>query len=269
MNKKIITAAAATIITAVSVSAFTMNCSAATVDDVADVARAYGIPEENIQAGYNEYYAHPDAYPPERLDRAIEKLHETGGVIITTGEYIPQNKTEVTTAAPSGSASTDSKSDVKQESEPVQLSTDEGKNFTRVSPEEFIKMSYDEKMAYISSFPQDQQQVIINNLTPAEYKSLIKQSPADKKMEIVHSLSGAADEMGLIVTVDEVSDDSLTVSMRNEDGKLVNRSSAGITVEETGYDRRGLFAAIGAALLTAVGGIIFIAEKCFGKEKTE
>ena len=124
-------------------------------------------------------------------------------------------------------------------------------------------------MAYISSFPQDQQQVIINNLTPAEYKSLIKQSPAEKKMEIVHSLSGAADEMGFVVTVDEVTDDSLTVSMRNGEGKLVNRVNAGMTVEETGYDRRGIFAAIGAALLIAIGGLVFIADKCFRKEKTE
>ncbi len=130
-------------------------------------------------------------------------------------------------------------------------------------------MSYEEKMAYISGFPQDQQQAIIDNLSPAEYKSLIKQAPSDKKMEIVHSLSGAADEMGLVVTVDEVTDDSLTVSMRNDEGTLVNRSSAGITVLDTGYDRRGIFAIIGAAILAAIGGIIFVAHKCFGKEKAE
>ena len=268
MNKKIITAAAVSIITAISVSSFAMECSAATVDDVAEVARSYGIPEENIIAGYSEYQAHPDQYPPERLDRAIEMLHETGGIIITTGEYIPENRPVVTTSTSSENSSSESENKT-EETGTVQLSTDDGNSFTRISPEEFINLSYDEKMAYISSFPQDQQQVIINNLTPAEYKSLIKQSPAEKKMEIVHSLSGAADEMGFVVTVDEVTDDSLTVSMRNGEGKLVNRVNAGMTVEETGYDRRGIFAAIGAALLIAIGGLVFIADKCFRKEKTE
>lgn len=264
MKKKIITAALTSVLTAVSVSAFALNSSAATVDDVAEVARSYGIPEESIQAGYNEYYAHPENYPPETLDRAIDKLHETGGVIITTGAYIPENAAKpasATEAAPSG-GSTDNSGE-------VQLKTDGGQVFSRVSPEEFINMSYEEKMAYISGFPQDQQQAIIDNLSPAEYKSLIKQAPSDKKMEIVHSLSGAADEMGLVVTVDEVTDDSLTVSMRNDEGTLVNRSSAGITVLDTGYDRRGIFAIIGAAILAAIGGIIFVAHKCFGKEKAE
>ena len=57
--------------------------------------------------------------------------------------------------------------------------------------------------------------------------------------------------------------------MRNEEGKLVNRVNAEMTVEETGYDRRGIFAAIGAAILIALGGLVFIADKCFRKDKTE
>ena len=39
MNKKLITAAAVSIITAISVSSFAMECSAATVDDVAEVVK--------------------------------------------------------------------------------------------------------------------------------------------------------------------------------------------------------------------------------------
>lgn len=266
MNKKIITAFMISAVTAVSVSAFPMGALAATVDEVADVARSYGIPEEDIQAGYNEYYAHPEAYPPEKLDQAISKLHETGGIIITTGEYIPSAEPVVTVpteTTESGSTVSESNDDY------VSLKADDGSTFTRISAESFIKMSYDEKMAYISSFPQDKQQVIINNLTPAEYKSLIKQSPSEKKMEIIHSLSGAADEMGLVVTVDEVSDDSLTVSMRNDEGKLVNVSSAGATVEDTGYDRRGIIASAAAALSVAVAALILLCRKYFGQSETE
>ena len=82
--------------------------------------------------------------------------------------------------------------------------------------------------------------------SPEEYKSLIKQSPADQKIQIVGKLSEAAEEMGLNVTVDEITDNSLTVAMRNEKGELLNVSTAGATVEDTGYDRRGLLAASAA-----------------------
>ena len=62
---------------------------ATTADDVAAVARSYGYSEEDIQAGYNEYYSHPEGYPSERLDKAISKLHEAGSQIITTGPQVP------------------------------------------------------------------------------------------------------------------------------------------------------------------------------------
>ena len=75
--------------------------------------------------------------------------------------------------------------------------------------------------------------------------------------------------MGVSVTVDEVTDDSLTLSMRNDEGTLVNVSSAGASVEDTGYDRRGIFAAAGAFFLTAVAGVIFLAAKCFNKNEKE
>lgn len=266
MNKKIITAVITSALTAASLSAFSYAASAATVDEVAEVARSYGIPEEDIQAGYNEYYSKPEAYPPEKLDQAIAKLHEAGGVIITTGEYNPDYIPQ-TTSAPASNETSNTSSETN--SNVITLTADDGSTFTRISAEDFVKMNYDEKMAYISSFPQDKQQIIINNLSPVEYKSLIKQSPSEKKMEIVHSLSGAADEMGLVVTVDEVSDDSLTLSMRNDEGKLVNVSSAGATVEDTGYDRRGIFTAIAASISLAVAGIVFLGVKCFGKKETE
>lgn len=253
---------------------------AATVDEVADAARSYGISEEDIQVGYNEYYAHPEKYPPERLDEVIAKLHETGGTIVST---VPYNPNYVPPTPATTEPATESSQPVNAENtEPpaatatapsidnsVELTANDGSKFTRISAEAFIAMTYEEKMAYLSSFPEDRQQIIINNLTPAEYKSLIKQSPADKKMEIVHSLSGAADEMGLSVTVDEVTDDSLTLSMRNDEGTLVNVSSAGASVEDTGYDRRGIFAAAGAFFLTAVAGVIFLAAQCFNKNENE
>ena len=57
--------------------------------------------------------------------------------------------------------------------------------------------------------------------------------------------------------------------MRNEEGTLVNVTGAGAAVEDTGYDRRGIFAAAAAAFLAALSGLMLIADRCFTKDETE
>lgn len=237
----------------ISVLSFGGMCScfltayATTADDVAAVARSYGYSEEDIQAGYNEYYANPEAYPSEILDKAIAKLHEAGQQIITTGQQVPpQAQVTTTTVAPGGND--DPGTPV---SGGIVVTMKDGSTFTRISKEEFIAMTYDQKMEYIRSFTPEQQQAIIDNLSPEEYRSLMKQTPADQKLQIVNTLSEAANAMGINITVDEITDDSLTIAMRNDKGELVNVSTAGAKVEDTGYDRRFLFAS--AFSLIAVG----------------
>jgi len=226
---------------------------ATTVDDVAAVARSYGYSEEDIQAGYNEYYSHPGDYPSERLDMAIEKLNEAGSQIITTGPQLVEPV--VTTTAV---ISNDKKDDPVTDPTLITLTASDGSTFTRISREAFIQMSYDEKMAYLQSFPPVQQQAFIDDLSPEEYRSLMKQSPADKKIQIVDKLSQAAEEMGLNITVDELTDDSLTLAMRNDKGELVNISTAGAAVEDTGYDRRGILAAAGLLIGTALTAVYLL-----------
>ena len=243
--RKVFSCIAAVATITVSSALYSLSSGAATVDDVAAVARSYGYSEEDIQAGYNAYYENPDKYTPDILDQVIAYLHAAGNQIIATA---PQEEaapvvTTTTETVPSGEP-------VETVQQPVDngitLTASDGSTVTRISREQFISMTYDEKMSYVHSFTPAQQQAIIDDLSPEEYKSLIKQSPADQKIQIVGKLSEAAEEMGLNVTVDEITDNSLTVAMRNEKGELLNVSTAGATVEDTGYDRRGLLAASAA-----------------------
>ena len=75
--------------------------------------------------------------------------------------------------------------------------------------------------------------------------------------------------MGFTLTVDEVSDENVQISMKNSDGELVAVGQAKDVVENTGYDRRGLLAAAGALFAVAAAGMIVVARKCFGREETE
>ena len=49
----------------------------------------------------------------------------------------------------------------------------------------------------------------------------------------------------------------------------MNVTGAGAAVEDTGYDRRGIFAAAAAAFLAALSGLMLIADRCFTKDETE
>ena len=258
MLKKIITGFLCSAAASFGLFTFSFSAFATTADDVAEVARSYGYSEEDIQAGYNEYYSHPEDYPSERLDRAISKLHEAGAQIITVGPQVTTTPTTTTTAAPEGNGSEPSP---QENNGTITLTASDGTTFTRISREEFIKMSYDQKMAYIRSFTPAQQQAIIDDLSPEEYRSLMKQTPSEQKLQIVGTLSEAAEEMGLNITVDEITDNSLTLAMRNERGELVNVSTAGATVEDTGYDRRWLFAAAGSVIGISVLAVYLLMRK--------
>lgn len=270
MIKKIITSTFTAALTASCLLFTGVSANAATVDDVAAVARSYGYSEDQIQMGYNEYYLNQDEYPPERLDKVIAQLHAAGSQIVTTGPQVTNAYTS-TAATTTAVQSTGIQTTVSEgnstvvvttvpndpDSAAITLKADDGTSFDRISKKDFIALSYEDKMKYISSFTPAQQQAIINSLSPEEYQSILKQSPVDKKAQVIDKLSDAVEEMGLNINVDDISEDSLTISMRNKDGELVSRTTAGDTVENTGYDRTMIFAAAGG-LFAAALGILFL-----------
>ncbi|MBR4626423.1 MAG: hypothetical protein IKO47_01730 [Ruminococcus sp.] len=253
-----------------AVLAFPLTSGATTVDDVAAVARQYGYSEDIIMQGYNEYYKDPDYYTSDDFDAAIEWIRQSGSKLITTGSQVTVTTTSaattttVTTTAPSGNKEPSTE---PPEAAAIVLTDNSGNTFTRISTKEFIKLSYDEKMAYLRTFTPEQQQIIIDNLSPEEYRSLLKQAPQDKKISVVDDLSKAADAMGMNITIDEISDDSISVAMRNDDGELIGVANAGMIVEDTGYDRSSIFRAAGALFVLAAAGVLLLVKKCFGKER--
>lgn len=246
-----------------------LSANAATVDDVAAVARQHGYPEEIIQQGYNLYYTNPDAYTSEDYDAAIAKIINGGeqlkaeffGYIgyTTTAPSNGGTSQTVTTTAPTqgGSQSTTPSSSGNGNS---------GLSFERISEEEFIKMTYEEKKAYIASLTPEQAQEFMNSLSPEEMKSMMSQLPADKKLEQIDNMSQVGEQLGMNISVDEITDDKLSLQIRDEDGTLVGVAAAGVTVEDTGYDYRLLFSLSGMLIVSAAGGLIFVARKCFGKK---
>lgn len=274
-------------------AAFPVTANAATADDAAAVARSLGFPEEFIQQGWNAFYANPEKYPPEVIDSYIEIMKDMGEdaikqlIIDSGGTVTPPGAvttapavdiapvTEKTTAAAPGTSTTPAApSTPDKPSTPstpddgsITLTMPDGSTFTRVSGAKFAAMTLEEKRAYLSSFTAEQQSVFLANLSPEDYKSLLKQMDIDSKVQVLDNMTKITDDMGLNITVDELTEDNLQLSMRDENGQLVAIGSAGDIVADTGYDRRMLFAA--AAGLIAVGGtgVYILAKKCFRKDE--
>ncbi|MCM1314019.1 MAG: hypothetical protein NC244_01455 [Alistipes senegalensis] len=271
-----------TVGTAVTIGMLTCSMTAysATVDDVAEVARQFGYPEDVINQAYAQYYAEPEKYTSEDFDEAIAYLYEAEGIIMTTGVQNPEPVTTSTTTVTTTETNNETSEagettpeDVNDNVQPentggVTLQTENGEEFSRITPEEFINMSYDDKMNYVRNFTPEQQQVILNNLTIEERKSLLKQLPVDQKAEVVNSMANFGETLDINISVEEISEDNISLSMRNDDGELVGMVNAGVIVEDTGYDRRGLLA-LSAGLIAFAGMLVGAVSRIFrtGDEK--
>lgn len=253
---------------AVSASAVPMTAFSATPQEAEAVARQYGIPEETIQVFWNEYYENPELYPPEKIDELIAQFKAYQGEIITQVPYNPDAPLppDVTTAVVPADNPADN--NTVNDDDSITLTMPDGTTFKRISSEKFIALSYDDKMAYLGTFPEDRQSVIIDNLTPEEYKSLLKQLPVEDKMNVVGSLTEISDTLGVNLTVDEITDNSLSFSMKNQDGELVGAGSINNIIENTGYDRRGIFTLAGACIMSGIAGLFFLVKKCFSTENS-
>lgn len=258
MTKKSFLGSIAAAAVLIGIAAVPLSASAATPEEAAEIARSYGISEETIQECWNEFYANPELYPPEEIDRILAEFIERMEEVSTTVPYNPDAKPPVITTV----ANSDSDKD-NPTSKQIELKTPDGKTFSRISAEDFIAMSYEDKQIYLSTFTPEQQAIIMENLTPEEYKSLLKQMPTDNKLEVINGLTDIANGFGLNVNVDEITNENVVLSIKNKEGELVAVSSAKETVENTGYDRRGIFAGAAALIFAGAAGMFVLVKKCF------
>ncbi len=246
-----------------------LTVSATTIDDVWQAAREEGWPESMIQDYYNlaqseQYYGNSADWTEEQLQKAIEMIHSESSKHLTTGPQITQQVVTTTTAAPVKPRDpevpdTDDPQPTDPEKQPITLSTSDGNTFTRISKSDFIALSYEEKQAYIATFPPAQQQIIIDNLTPEERRSMLKQLPLDKKLDAANNMSDVLAEIGYNMTVEDIDNDTIKLSLRNKDGELIGQSSFGKdVVENTGYDRRLVYAVAIGLFLIALSGTVYV-----------
>lgn len=252
------------LITAVcSMALPSFSAYSATVDECAEVARSYGVSESAIQSAYNAYYANPDKYTSEDFDVIIDTLHLYGtdsDAAIKAYFGITDNPdTPETPETPTQPATTAPADDNNSSSAETTTVTEKDISFA--------DMDINQKADYINSLPESERSSFIENLSTEERNSIIKQLPIDDKTELLSRFAEAGKQMGLNMTVDEITNDSVSLSVRNDEGVLVDQSSMGVIVEDTGYDYRMIFALVSAGIIASSAGIFLIFRKMSKDEK--
>ena len=236
-----------------AVAAGSLSASAATKEDVIAAARAAGFPEVYVQAGINKL--NEEEYTSEDYDSFIAALHTYEDEI---WEKINQQFGTITTAPENGGPTTTA---------PVQTE-ESGSVVTTTKQKPFINMTLEEKVAYVQSLPEEERAKFMASLSNTEKNSIIKQLSLNDKTDIINKLIETGKTMGFYFTVDDLEDDKLTISARDEEGKLIDVSSMGVVVDDTGISHTGLISGLLTGVAAAGAGLYLIGRK-LGKEQHE
>ena len=272
--------------TALLCAATAVPASASTVSDVIAAAYAVGIPAQYVQEGIAMYGG--GNYTSEQCDQAIASIYSyQGRVDELLEDYfgVPSNgggNNNNASDSNSGSNNSNSSDNNNSGSNSGGNSGSSGNNSHSSSnsnsgnnggssgdsdgSKSFTDMTLDEKIDYVNQLPAEERSNYISNLTTEERNSFIKQLPVSDKAAVLNEFLGVGDSLGLHFTVDEMTNDSVVVSARDKDGKLIDVSAMGVTVEETG---KSYTTPITIAALLAGGGICGVSAIIFaaGKKK--
>lgn len=247
------------------------------VQDVYDAMRQIGLPESMIQQAKNTYESHPEMHDENGMtingqygsyldwadniyvmeDTIWKKLAEQYQVPVDKiKEYLAekpgQTEPPATTAAGSGSGSTVTTTATT----------------ARKSDKTFINMTAEEKKAYLLGMTEDERVKFLANLTQSERKSILKQLSADDKADLMKDFAEIGKSLGMNVTVDNIDGNDISYSVRDENGNLIDSSSIGTRVDDTGWDLTVPVLGSAGMILLCAGGLVLLTVRA-GRRKAE
>ena len=242
-----------------AVCCLTMHAAAeGSIEDVYAAMRRIGMPETMIQNAKNQYETVPhdengmeikgqylpyDVWAEMVILQEDEIWNKVGEQFGVSG---PEIRKAMQTTAPPAAQSADPE---PTKTEPV----------TYPEPEKpFINMTLEEKQAYVAALPEDQRAAFLASLSTSERNSIIKQMDTGSKADIASSFISLGEQLGMHISVDQLGEDGISYSVRDGEGDLIDSTSVGASVDETGWNMTvPVFGSCGVILL-AVGGLTWI-----------
>ncbi|WP_044974153.1 hypothetical protein [Ruminococcus sp. HUN007] len=242
---------------------------AASEADVIAAARAAGFPETYVQQGAN--YLQGTEYTPEQYDKMVSAiLGYTGRTDEAIRQYlgedaVPDSSSEENQAAEEQTPEVQNDGSASPEAgntENAQPAAESGENHENAAPAketktDFSKMTEEEKDEYIKNMPQ------------AEKNQILKNLDKEKQMEIINSMIDASSALGMNVSVDSFSKDKIEYSIRDDKGGVVDISSIGVIVDDTGINYTGLYIAAAGVVLVSAAGLIIMSRSLRGDRSKE
>ena len=135
-----------------------------------------------------------------------------------------------------------------------------------VQPEKpFSEMTLEEKRAYVNSLPEEERAAFLVTLTPEERSSILRQLDPEQKKEAAASLIELGQEIGMNISVSDT--DNLRFDVRDENGRLIDSTGLGLSVDTTGWNTTLPVAGSIAVILLAAGALGFLFRLTAKKEE--
>lgn len=254
-------------------TAMPFSASASSVEDVYDAMRRIGMPESMVQEAKLQYqntehdengmsingnYFTYDVWADMVEIYEDDIWNEVGKQFNVSGEDIKQAAAAEpvqTQEAPAENAAQDTAT------EPV-------KPAVSVAPEKpFVNMTLDEKKEYVASLPEEERVGFIAGLSTTERNSVIKQMSTDSQANIASGFIQLGEQLGMHISVDQLDGNGINYSVRSSDGTLIDVSSVGTSVDDTGWNTTIPVLAGSAMILGAVGGLMMLVRRRHGEEQ--
>lgn len=254
-------------------TAMPFSASASSVEDVYDAMRRIGMPESMVQEAKLQYqntehdengmsingnYFTYDVWADMVEIYEDDIWNEVGKQFNVSGEDIKQAAAAEpvqTQEAPAENAAQDTAT------EPV-------KPAVSVAPEKpFVNMTLDEKKEYVASLPEEERAGFIAGLSTTERNSVIKQMSTDSQANIASGFIQLGEQLGMHISVDQLDGNGINYSVRSSDGTLIDVSSVGTSVDDTGWNTTIPVLAGSAMILGAVGGLMMLVRRRHGEEQ--
>ena len=254
-------------------AAMPFAASAESVEDVYEAMRRIGLPESMVQEAkiqyqntehddegmtINETYLTYDVWADMVELYEDDIRNEVGKQFGVSGDAIKKAAEEERSQQPAETLPASESNASPAETAPAKT---EKPAVSVEPPKPFVNMTLDEKKDYVASLPETERAGFIAGLSTSERNSVIKQMSADSQANIASGFIQLGEQFGMHISVDQLDGSGINYSVRNGDGTLIDVSSVGTTVDDTGWNTTVPVLAGSAMILGAAGGLILLTRR--------
>lgn len=265
MKKQFFMRAAAASALMCSLLAMPIHTAASSVEDVYEAMRRIGLPESMIQEAMIQYQntEHDDQgmsingqYFPYDVWADMVELY-ADDIWEEVGKQFNVSGAEIKEAMTKQDQPAETTPPAEQQDIPQPDVTSGPAEQTPVYQTDipFINMTLEEKQAFVASLPEEERAAFLASLSTAERNSIIKQMSTDSQANLASGFIELGEQLGMHISVDELGSDGISYSVRNSDGTLIDMSSVGTAIDNTGWNTTVPVLCGGALILGAAGGI--------------